>query len=283
MANATRTTQDTGRNSATTRDTAGTSGAGAARGKQAARADQSQRDAGQSGAAAGAAAPGDKERQVPIGRETQRQGAGATMRDQGQEQALGGAGSQARNTSPFSFMRRFGEEMDRLFEDFGFAPLGLDPTDLLIGAPRSAFAPNRSLGSGSGAQRGQATGRSPLMRQSPTAAVTSTRAAWLPQVEVLQRGDNLIVRADVPGLRPEDVRVEVDNGALTISGERSYQAEDENEGLYHSERVYGSFVRTIPLPQGVNPEDVQARVAEGVLEVTIPMPKESRSRRIEVR
>jgi HSP20 family protein len=319
-----RTTQDTGRNSASTRDTVGNGGS--ARGRQASRGDQTQSDRdsalaqdqsrtqpqdqsrtqtqdqsrtqpqGQSGTQRG-----DMERQVPVGRETQRQGtaqgagqstgqsAGLTMRDQGQ--ALGGAGTQQRinNNSPFSFMRRFGEEMDRLFEDFGFAPLGLDPMDLIIAAPRTSLAPNRALGTGTSGQRGLTTGRSALTRQSQAGtgtgagAMTSSRAAWVPQVEVLQRGDNLVVRADLPGLRPEDVRVDVDNGALTISGERSYQTEDENEGLYHSERVYGSFIRTIPLPQGVNPEDVQARVADGVLEVTIPLPKESRSRRIDVR
>jgi HSP20 family protein len=298
MANA-RTTQDTGRNSASARETASNTGT-SGRGKTAGRGDQVQsqqassqgqgqsqaqssdqsRTSGQSGAQRG-----DMERQVPVGRETQRQSGAMTMRDQAPDlgAAAAGEGAQQRINSPFSFMRRFGEEMDRLFEDFGFAPLGLDPMDLIIATPRSGLAPSRSLGSGTSGRRGLTTGRSALTRQSPAGSLSSTRATWLPQVEVLQRGGNLVVRADLPGLRPDEVRVEVDNGALTISGERSYLAEDDDEGVFHSERVYGSFLRTIPLPQGVNPEDVQARFADGVLEVTIPLPKESRSKRVEVR
>lgn len=300
MANAARTSQDTGRNSANTRDTAGTTGAGGGRGRQASRGDQGQSDAAQGTAGGGGTSRGpqttqgqsqeaqgqsgtqrsDTERQVPLGRETQRQGSGGvSMRDQG----LSAAGTQ-RGNSPFSFMRRFGEEMDRLFEDFGFAPLGLDPMDLLIASPRTGLAPGRALSGGTSGQRGLTTGASGLTRQSSAGALSTGRGvAWLPQVEVLQRGDSLVVRADLPGLRPDDVRVEVDNGALTISGERSYQAEDENEGVYHSERAYGAFLRTIPVPQGINPDDVQARFTEGVLEVTIPLPKESRSKRIAVR
>ena len=312
MANA-RTTQDTGRSSATTRDTASSTGTGG-RGRTAARGDQAQSNLAQSSGAAdtsrrqqassqgqgqsqaqssdqsrtagqSGAQRGDTERQVPVGRETQRQGGAMTIRDQAQDlgATAAGSGAQQRVNSPFSFMRRFGEEMDRLFEDFGFAPLGLDPMDLIIATPRSGLAPGRSPGSGTSGQRGLTTGRSALTRQSPAGSLSSTRATWLPQVEVLQRGGNLVVRADLPGLRSDDVRVEVDNGALTISGERSYLAEDDDEGVFHSERVYGSFVRTIPLPQGVNPEDVQARFADGVLEVTVPLPKESRSRRVEVR
>lgn len=302
MANAARTSQDTGRNSASSRDTSGTSGG---RGRQTGRGDQTQRDVAQ-GAAAGDTSrgrqtaqgqvqvqgqsraqahgqsgtqPGDTERQVPLGRETQRQ-AGVSVRDQGPS----AASTQRGVTSPFSFMRRFGEEMDRLFEDFGFAPLGLDPIDFLS-AQRSGLAPSRALSGGTSGQGGLATtGGSGLTRLPSGGALPTGRGiAWLPQVEVLQRGDSLVVRADLPGLKPEDVRVEVDNGALTVSGERSYQAEDENEGVYHSERAYGAFLRTIPLPQGINPDDVQARFNNGVLEVTIPLPKESRSKRIAVR
>lgn len=302
MANAARTSHDTGRNSASARDTTGTTGAGSGRGRQPSRGDRTRGDGAQSVPSGGETAQGqqttqrqsqdpsraqaqgqsgaqraDMERQVPVGRETQRQG-GVSMREQG----VNAAGTQ-RGTTPFSFMRRFGEEMDRLFEDFGFAPLGLDPMDLLI-APRAGLTPNRAVGGGTSGQRALTTGGAGLTRQSSAGALSTGRGVvWLPQVEVLQRGDNLVVRADLPGLRPEDVRVEVDNGALTISGERSYQAEDENEGVYHSERAYGAFLRTIPLPQGVNPEDVQARFTDGVLEVTIPLPKESRSKRIDVR
>jgi HSP20 family protein len=81
------------------------------------------------------------------------------------------------------------------------------------------------------------------------------------------------VRADVPGLSKDDLTVEVGEDQLTIQGERKYDHEEEREGVYRSERSYGSFYRQIPLPSGVNAEEASADFRNGVLEITMPAPK----------
>ncbi|HEX9482959.1 MAG TPA: Hsp20 family protein [Gemmatimonadaceae bacterium] len=215
---------------------------------------------------------GDQQRTVPIDREKTR--------------TTGSAGpSAARDrditedwqhyNSPFSFMRRFGEDMDRLFADFGFAPLG-DPFAPFGGAPSGTTI--RSLGAGTPRS---ARGNTSIARRDGGAA---QRTSWLPEVEVLQRGDDLVIRADLPGVKREDVTVEVDDGILTLSGSRQYESEEDRDGFYHSERSYGSFSRSIPLPRDVEASQCNARFDNGVLEVTIPVPKESkRSKRVDIR
>ncbi|HEX8501297.1 MAG TPA: Hsp20/alpha crystallin family protein [Pyrinomonadaceae bacterium] len=104
------------------------------------------------------------------------------------------------------------------------------------------------------------------------------------QVEVFEREGQLVVRADLPGLKKEDVKVEVSNDTLTISGERKSEHEEKREGFYRSERSYGSFQRQIPLPEGVNADDARATFNNGVLEISIQAPqRESRSRRLEIK
>jgi HSP20 family protein len=240
----------------------------------------------------------DSERQVPIGREGQQQGRAAgrggaqsAVQSSGQSGAQGGAQGYG---TPFAFMRRFGEEMDRLFSDFGFGPPGIESQLSLLGWPgssgRSSLSLNanlpRSSGSGASEGRSEAAGSGSSAVSRPRSSNTfGARGSWMPQVEVLQRGNNLVLRADLPGMRREDVDVEVDDGVLTISGERRYENESEEEGLYHSERSYGRFSRSIPLPPGTEGDACEARFTDGVLEVTIPLPQEqqSRGRRIEIR
>jgi HSP20 family protein len=94
-----------------------------------------------------------------------------------------------------------------------------------------------------------------------------------PQVEVLQRGENLVVRADLPGLESKDVNVEVDDHTLTIKGERSSGNDVEEEGYFHSERSYGSFERRIALPAGCDRKNIDATFQNGVLEVTLKLAK----------
>jgi HSP20 family protein len=108
------------------------------------------------------------------------------------------------------------------------------------------------------------------------------RGLWSPQVEVFEREGNLVVRADLPGMRQEDLRVEVRGDALTIEGERKSEHEEERGGVWRSERSYGSFRRTIPLPEGADVENAEARFENGVLEVTVKMPQQQQARRIEV-
>ena len=111
------------------------------------------------------------------------------------------------------------------------------------------------------------------------------RSIWSPQLETFRRGDQLIVRADLPGMNKENVNVEVEDDTLLISGERQDEQREERDDFYRSERSYGRFFRAIPLPEGVDPNSAKAEFKDGVLEVTVPVPKEPerRSRRIDVR
>jgi HSP20 family protein len=155
-------------------------------------------------------------------------------------------------SNPFGFAQAMSREMDRLF---GGYDAGAAPGGALQGGALQGGALQR------GAQPGA---RGP--------------AHWAPQMELFQRGNELVVRADLPGLTPDDVEIEIDDGVLTISGERRQTAEDRQEGFYRSERSYGSFSRSIPLPEGVDEDAVGARFDHGVLEVTVPMPQSQRSR-----
>lgn len=110
---------------------------------------------------------------------------------------------------------------------------------------------------------------------------------WAPQMEVRRRGDELVVCADLPGLEPDDVEIDIEDGVLTIAGERRDQREsgsEENEGVWRTERSYGAFVRSLALPEGVDEDRIEARFDNGVLEVHVPLPEErqSRSRRVEI-
>ena len=106
--------------------------------------------------------------------------------------------------------------------------------------------------------------------------------AWVPAVEVAERDGQLVVRADVPGLNKDQIKVEVEDGQLLISGERVQEHEEQREGVFRSERSYGSFFRAIPLPDGVNPEQAKATFTNGVLEITMPAPRRMAAKRIEV-
>jgi HSP20 family protein len=93
-----------------------------------------------------------------------------------------------------------------------------------------------------------------------------------------------VVRADLPGLSKDDVKVDVNEDRITIQGERKKQHEEEHEGVYRSERSYGSFYRQIPLPPGTMSDQAEAVFHDGVLEITMPAPPESarRGRRLEI-
>jgi HSP20 family protein len=108
---------------------------------------------------------------------------------------------------------------------------------------------------------------------------------WAPDVEVFERKNELVVRADLPGLTKEDVRVEVSDGSLVIHGERKEEQEKSDKGYYLCERSYGSFYRTVPLPEGIKADDARASFKEGVLEITIPAPKltEKHGRQLEIK
>jgi len=110
------------------------------------------------------------------------------------------------------------------------------------------------------------------------------RGTFTPQIEVREREGKLVVHADLPGIKPEDVEVRVEDDVLTLSGERRSEQKDEREGSYYCERSYGRFERSIALPRGVDPNAIDAKFENGVLEISAPLPKEeSRGRRIDVK
>lgn len=150
--------------------------------------------------------------------------------------------------TPFTFMRRYMENMERLFDDFK-----VFGTPSLFG--RESVARNVFAGGG-----------------------------WWPQIEVTEREGQFIVRADLPGMTKDDVKVEVHDGALSITGERKQESEEEREGYFRSERSYGSFYRRVPLPEGADVEKAEASFNNGVLEVKVGVPKrESNVRRVEIK
>ena len=151
--------------------------------------------------------------------------------------------------NPFQMMRRFTKDMERLFEDFqGFGFPNFFKTD---------FRPFR---------------------------MEFDNFEWVPQIEVLHNDGQFMVRADLPGLTKDDVQVELTDELMTISGERKEETEEKREGFYRSERTYGSFYRQVPLPEGANTENAAATFHNGVLEITIPVPKvEPSIRKLEIK
>jgi HSP20 family protein len=97
-------------------------------------------------------------------------------------------------------------------------------------------------------------------------------ATFAPKVDVFEKENRLITRVDLPGVKKEDVTVEVADGLLTLTGERKTEKEETKDNVYRSECQYGSFYRSVPLPEGVKAEDVKATFVNGVLEVSVPLP-----------
>jgi HSP20 family protein len=106
----------------------------------------------------------------------------------------------------------------------------------------------------------------------PTALAGRAEESWLPSTDVIQTGGALVVKADLPGLTRDDVKVILDNGDLVIQGERKQESKVEEKDYLRSECSYGSFYRRLPLPEGVDHSKIAAKVADGVLEVTVPLP-----------
>jgi HSP20 family protein len=151
--------------------------------------------------------------------------------------------------SPFSLVRRFSEDMDRFFGDV-FADFGMGRSGSL--APR--------IGRGAALTQGD----------------------WTPPIEIDQRGEELIVCVDLPGISASDLHVDITDDMLTISGERRDEREETAAGYRPSERRYGRFSRSVELPEGISPDDIRASFQNGVLEVAMPAPQRERGRRIEI-
>ena len=102
---------------------------------------------------------------------------------------------------------------------------------------------------------------------------------WAPVIEVSQRDNNFMVRADLPGIKPEDVKLEINDDAIVLAGERKSEHEETKGGVHVSERRYGRFYRTVPLPEGAKTDQARARFDNGVLEITIPSEQRKAQRR----
>ena len=103
-------------------------------------------------------------------------------------------------------------------------------------------------------------------------------SAW-PAVDVYEEDSTLNIRADLPGIKPENLKVRVTEHGVTLDGERKYEHEEQREGVYRSEWSYGTFHRTIPLPEGSDPDKAKAEYHDGELKIVIPFPEAKKRRR----
>jgi HSP20 family protein len=99
---------------------------------------------------------------------------------------------------------------------------------------------------------------------------------WSPAIDVIREDKKIVVRADVPGIKPEDIDVKFEDGILTLSGKHMEEKEEKEKDYVRRERRYGAFSRSMTLPEGVSAEDIDATCKDGVLEVTVPIPKRER-------
>ena len=106
--------------------------------------------------------------------------------------------------------------------------------------------------------------------------------SWVPAVDVFDTAEAVVLKAELPGMKIADIQIEVDDNVLTIKGERSFEEKVDEERYYRVERRYGSFQRSLALPQGVRADDIRATYEDGILEVTVPKSEAEKPRRIEV-
>jgi len=153
----------------------------------------------------------------------------------------------------------------------GYDPFGLmlSPADLFRANPFSLF--RRMTAELDRLASGDVSGRGNEPR------------TWMPAIEVEQREGNYMIRAELPGLKPDDVNVEITDDAIVISGERKEERDVKRGGVHVTERHYGQFYRSIPMPEGAKPDQVKARFENGVLEITVPAQQEAPSGRRQIK
>jgi len=105
---------------------------------------------------------------------------------------------------------------------------------------------------------------------------------WIPAMDLIETADQYVLRADLPGLSDDDVNIQLEDNVLTISGERRTQQEHQEEGYYRIERAFGGFARSLTLPEGVDPDGVQAHFDRGVLEIRIPKPEQKKPLQVQI-
>lgn len=116
----------------------------------------------------------------------------------------------------------------------------------------------------------------------PASEGGSTVADWVPAVDVLEQDEQFLIRADLPGVAPEAIEISMDDGVLSLSGERHHESEDVIDGLKRVERVSGKFYRRFNLPDTANAEAISAKSSNGILEIAIPKQPKVQARRISV-
>jgi HSP20 family protein len=105
---------------------------------------------------------------------------------------------------------------------------------------------------------------------------------WNPSVDIFEENDNLVLEAELPGMKRDDFELSIENNVITLKGERKFEKKSEGENYHRVERSYGSFTRSFTLPQTVTAEGAKAEFNDGVLRVTLPKREETKARRIEV-
>ena len=105
---------------------------------------------------------------------------------------------------------------------------------------------------------------------------------WIPPVDVAEEGDHLVLRAELPGIKQENIDISFAEGVLTIKGERQFEKKDEESNYHRIERAYGTFVRSFTLPRSADPNAISASYVDGVLEISVPKREESKPRQIRI-
>lgn len=208
----------------------------------------------------GGSAEETQERQTQQGQQSGAQrealrGSESRSRQQGGEVEVGqgqqggamrrGEGGLARySRNPFAVMQQLSDEMDQLFDSFFYG--------------------------------------TPVRRWTQPARMPEL---WAPEVEMCEKGNKLCVSVDLPGISKDDVKIDIEDGALVIQGERREERSEggEEQGYRRSERRYGSFYRTLPLPEGADAEKAEAQMKDGVLEITLPLTERAQARRLEIK
>jgi HSP20 family protein len=109
------------------------------------------------------------------------------------------------------------------------------------------------------------------------------RGAWNPSVDIFENQNQIVLEAELPGMKPEDVEISIENNVLTLHGERKFEKKDESDNFHRVERSYGSFTRSFTLPPTVSSENAQAEFENGVLRLTLAKREEAKPRRIEIK
>ncbi len=107
--------------------------------------------------------------------------------------------------------------------------------------------------------------------------------SWMPAVDVFDKKDAVVLKAELAGMSPDDIEIEVEDNVLTIKGERRFEEKVEDERYYRIERRFGGFQRSLAMPQGVNADGIVAAYEDGILTVTVPKVEEEKPKRIEVK